>query len=175
VNGDEKSRKQQQCYYGADGKVQKIEISQSAPEAAPRGPFRRRMAERKKEEMTDYMQEAVSLVRQYVPPDQARLQAAKDAGNVSLQILEPGRRVRLTFRNYVKFGDSFSFDVNLANNRPTAGNVSSTLDSDQSSISLALQFGTLDSNATYVSRAVLNAPDKNLTVTVENSGYRKAL
>jgi hypothetical protein len=174
VNGEEKSRKQQKCYYGADGKVQKVVLSESAPPPQTRGFFRRRIAERKQDEMKDYMKEAIGLVRQYMPPDQARIQAAKDAGNVAVQLTDPGKRARLTFSNYIKSGDSLSVDVDLTNNHPLAANVSSFMDSDNGAVTLAVQFGTLNDGTTYNSQTVLNAPAKNLTVTVDNSGYRKS-
>jgi hypothetical protein len=174
LKGEEKSRKQEQCYYGADGKVQKIELSASAAPSEVRGPLRRRIAEHKKEELTDYMKEVVALVREYVPPREALIQAAKEAGNVSVQILDPGKRIRLTFSNYAKAGDKLTLDVDLATNRPLAGTVTSTVDSDQSSVTLALEFSNLDTGATYLSHAALTSPSKDLTVAVDNSGYRKA-
>lgn len=172
LKGEEKSRKQEQCYYGADGKLQKVLLTQPAPESTKRG-LRGLIAESKKEELTDYMKEAVSLVRQYIPPDPARIQAAKDAGKVALQLMEPGKRVRLTFMDYLKSGDSLALDVDLTNNHPLSANVNSYLDSDKEPVTLAITFSTLNDGSTYVSRSVLDAKGKQLNVTVENSGYRK--
>ncbi len=90
LKGDEKSRKQQRCHYGADGGLQKVDVSQS-PEAAKKPGLRGLIAEKKKGELKDYMENAVSLVKSYVPPDPAMIQAAKDAGKMSIQILEPGQ------------------------------------------------------------------------------------
>ena len=63
LKGDEKSRKQERCYYGADGGVQKVLLTQSAPPPKKRGFFRRKIAESKQEELTDYMKSAVSQMR----------------------------------------------------------------------------------------------------------------
>src|SRR5262245_9677965 len=73
VNDEEKSRKQERCFYGADGKETKVLLTPPAPEEKKRG-LRGRIAERKKEELTDYMKEAIALVRQYIPPDPAKIQ-----------------------------------------------------------------------------------------------------
>jgi hypothetical protein len=170
VKGDEKSRKQERCYYGADGNVQKVLLSQAAPPPKRRGPLRRKIAEAKKEEMTDYMKEAVALVKQYMPPQPVLIQRAKDAGKVSLSP-QPGQRTRLTFADYLKTGDSLTLDVDLASNRPLAAKVSSYLNSQKEQVTLDVRFGTLDNNATYVAQTVLDAKGKNLTVKVENSGY----
>jgi hypothetical protein len=105
VNGEQKSSKQQRCYYGADGALQKVLIEASPPPASKPG-LRGRIIANKKAELTEYMQNAVSLVKSYVPPDPAKLQAAKDAGKVSIQVLEPGKRAQLNFHDYQKPGDN---------------------------------------------------------------------
>lgn len=171
VKGEEKSRQMNRCYHGADGKVQKVPVTTPPPEEKRRG-LRGRIAANKKEEMTEYMQSAVALVKQYVPLDQARIQAAKDAGKLSLTPL-PGQRVRLTFTDYVKPGDSLAMELDLASNRPLEAKVSSYLDSKDDTITLDIRFSTLDNSATYTTTTLLNAPAKNLTVNVENSGYRR--
>lgn len=171
LRGDEKSRQQNRCYHGADGKVQKVPVVAPPPEDKRRG-LRGRIAAAKKEEMTEYMKEAVGLVKQYIPPDQARIQAAKDAGKVAISP-QPGQRVRLTFADYLKAGDSLVLDLDLTSNRPLEAKVASYLDSDKEPVTLDVKFGLLDNNATYATTTVLEAKAKDLKVTVENSGYRR--
>jgi hypothetical protein len=173
VKGEEKSRKQERCYVGADGKVTKVLLTkEAAPEAGKPG-LRGKIAEHKKEELTASMYEAINLVHLYVPPDQARIQRAKDAGKVSVNLTEPGKRARLIFSDYMQAGDSFSVDVNLANNHPLSANVNSYLDSQDNPVTLSVKFASLNDGRTYPSEALLDVPDKSLKVTVENSGYRK--
>lgn len=171
LKGEEKSREMKRCYHGADGGVQKVPLTSAPPPAKKRG-IRGRIAENKKEELTDYMQEAVALVKQYVPPEQGRIQAAKDAGKISITPL-PGQKARLTFTDYVKQGDSLAVELDLANNRPLAAKVSSYLDSEKEPVTLDIRFSLLDSNAAYPSATTLNAPGKDLKVVIENSGYRR--
>lgn len=171
VKGEEKSRQQNRCYHGADGIVQKVPVAAPPPEEKKRG-LRGRIAESKKEEMTDYMKNAVALVKQYVPPDQAKIQAAKDSGRLSLTPL-PGQRVRLTFTDYAKPGDTLAMELDLASNRPLEAKVSSYLDSKEDAVTLDVKFSTLDNNATYTATTVLTAKAKNLSVNVQNSGYRR--
>ena len=172
LKGEEKSRKQEQCYYGADGKLQKVLLTQPAPESTKRG-LRGLIAESKKEELTDYMQEAVSLVRRYVPPDPARIQAAKDAGKVTIEVLEPGKRARLNFRDYEKAGDNLGVEVNLVNNRPLGIKVATYLDDAKDVVLLEVRMGQLNDGTTYASDITLDAKAKKLAVHVQNSGYRK--
>ena len=90
LKGEEKARKQNRCYYGADGKVQKVPLDQPAAAKENKGGGGRRgggrvkenIVENKKEDIQEYMTSAVKLIHQYVPPDPAKIQAAKDAGRV---------------------------------------------------------------------------------------------
>ncbi|MBL9175798.1 MAG: hypothetical protein JNL10_19805, partial [Verrucomicrobiales bacterium] len=174
VNGEEKSRKQERCYYGLDGKLTQVELTPEVPPQEPRGPLRRRIAERKREELTGFMKEAVALVHQYLPPSPALIQASKDAGKMTIQPLDAGQNARVTFADYRQKGDSLALVVDLANNHLTAAAVQSALDSGKSPVTLNATFGTLAGGITYPSISVLEAPSKNLKVTVENSGYQKA-
>jgi len=171
LKGEEKSRQMSRCYHGAEGSVQKIPLTTPAPQKKKRG-IRGRIAESKQEELTDYMKEAVELVKMYMPPDQARIQLAKDGGRVSITPMS-GQRTRLTFASYLKPGDSLAMEVDLGSNRPLAATVSTYLDSQKEPVTLAVRFSTLDNNATYPASVVLNASGKNLKVTVENSGYTR--
>ena len=173
LKGEEKSRKQERCYYGVDGVLQKVEANRS-PEPEKKGGLRGKIAERKKEELTDYMRNAVSLVQTYVPPSPAKLQAEKDAGNVSIDILEPGKRARLNFRDYDRPGDNLGVEVDLLNNRPLGMTVSTYLDDPKDAVALVVRMNQLDDGTTYAADIRLEAKAKNVTVTVQNSGYRKA-
>jgi hypothetical protein len=171
LKGEEKSRQLNRCYHGADGKVQKVPLTTPPPAEKKRG-LRGKIAEAKKEEMIGFMKDAVALVKQYSPPQPALIQKAKDAGKASVSPL-PGQRARLTFTDYLKPGDSFALELDLAGNRPVAAKIATYLDSKDESVSLDVRFGTLDNNATYTSNVALDAPGKNLKVSVENSGYRR--
>ena len=173
LKGDEKSRKQERCYYGADGNVQKIEVSAS-PEPQKKRGLRGRIIENKKEELTDYMKQAVALVKTYVPPNPAKIQAAKDAGKVSLEVLEPGKRARLNFRDYEKPGDNLGVEVDLANSRLLSVKVATYLDDAKDAVTLDVRMGQLSDGTSYASDITLDAKAKNLKVAVQNSGYRKA-
>ena len=172
LKGEEKSRKQQRCYYGADGALQKVLIDASPPPEAKRG-LRGRIIANKKAELTDYMQSAVSLVKSYVPPDPARIQAAKDAGKVSIDVLQPGKRARINFRDYQKPGDNLGVEIDLANNVIARVTVATYLDDAADSVTLDAHMSQLNDGTVYTSDIALNAQAKNLTVTVQNTGYRK--
>ena len=172
LKGEEKSRKQERCYYGADGGLQKVPVTATPAPEKKRG-LRGRIIEKKTEELTDYMKNAVSLVKTYVPPNPAKVQAAKDAGKVTIELLEPGKRARLNFRDYEKAGDNLGVEVNLVNNHALGVKVSTYLDDAKDAVTLDARMGQLNDGTTYASGITLDAKAKNLTVAVQNSGYRK--
>jgi hypothetical protein len=172
LNGEEKSRKQQRCYYGADGSLQKVVVDASAPPPTKPG-LRGRIIANKTAELTDYMKSAVSLVKSYVPPDPSKIQAAKDAGKVSIDVLIPGQTARINFRDYQKPGDNLGLAIDLASNRMAGVTVSTYMDSATDVVTLNANMGQLNDGTSYASDITLNAQAKNLTVTVQNTGYRK--
>jgi hypothetical protein len=172
LNGEEKSRKQQRCYYGADGALQKVMIDAS-PAPATKPGLRGRMIANKTAELTNYMKYAISLVKSYVPPDPAKIQAVKDAGKVSIAVLEPGKRANISFRDYQKTGDKLTVEIDLVDNRVLAVTVSTYLDSATDVVTLNARMGQLNDGTSYTSDVTLNAQVKKLTVTVQNTGYRK--
>ncbi|MSQ98424.1 MAG: hypothetical protein EXR85_03890 [Xanthomonadales bacterium] len=172
LNGQVKSSVQKRCYYGVDGVLQKVEVS-AAPQAAPPPGLRGRIAANKKEELTTYMQSAGALLKSYVPPDPAKIQAVKDAGDVSVQLANSGAEVKLAFANYEKPGDSLSVSINLTNNQMKGLSVASYLDNPSDAVNLGVIMSALPDGTVYASETTLNAPAKNLTVVVQNSDYQK--
>ena len=65
LKGEVKSQKQNRCYYGADGTIQKVPLSEAAPPpeqpTGRRGRIKSRIIAKKKEEMTDYMKHTIFI------------------------------------------------------------------------------------------------------------------
>jgi hypothetical protein len=180
LKGEEKARKQQRCYYSADGKVQKVAVGDAAPAPAPApqpsggrrgGRIKERVVENKKEDMRDYMERAVALIHQYVPPNPALIQQAKDAGHLNLRPVGDGV-VQLQFTSYLQPKDSFAIDVDGVANRLRAIALSTYLEKPDEPVTLNVRFATLDDGTSYAAQTTLDAPEKNIRVVVENSGYR---
>ena len=169
MKGEEKSRTQKLCFYGPDGKVQKQQISAPAQQQSPGG-LKGKAVAKKKEEITDYMKQAVALVHSYVPPDPGRVQIAKEAGKITAS---PGQgSVRLDFHDFVKPGDSMSLTLDTARYAIQDVSVKSYLDSQKDAVSLDVRYALLPDGVSYSARTLLNAPAKNIQVTVQNSDYR---
>jgi hypothetical protein len=168
--GEEKSNAQKRCYYGADGVLQKVPVASS--QADMPGGIRGRMAARKKEDVTEYMQQAAALIQQYVPPNAATLQKVFQSGRTAAQILEPGRRNRLDFRDYLLPGDVLGVEVNMINNTILGLQVGTYIDKPEDTVSLKVQFATLADGTGYPAQTTLEATKQNVTVVTKNTGYR---
>jgi hypothetical protein len=184
LKGEEKARKQNRCYYGADGKVQKVPVADAAgspPQAADDGGGRGRrrgagkakekIVENKKQEMSEYMKSAVALVHQYVPPDPAKIQAAKETGRVKATP-QAGGPVRITIADYLLPGDSLNIDLDPAANRLLGLSVDSYLEKKDDKVTLVVQMATLPDGALYAGQTTLDATAKNIKVVIQNSGHR---
>lgn len=177
LKGEVKSQKQNRCYYGADGRIQKVPIGEAAPpQEQPSGRrggrIKGRIIAKKTGEMTDYMKQAVSLVHQYVPPDPALIAYSKDTNKVAVDPIEPNRVVRVSFRDFIKAGDLLAATLNLQSNAILDVNVSTWLESQKDGITLAVGFSQLPDGTSYSSRSILDAKSKQIKVVVENSGHR---
>jgi len=89
LNGEEKSRKQQRCYYGADGVLQKVLVDASPPPPTKPG-LRGRIIANKTAELTDYMKSAVRLVAWPAP-----LAPALRGSSASRRALRIGPRIKM--------------------------------------------------------------------------------
>lgn len=177
LDGSEKSRTVKRCYYGVDGKLQKV-VLQATPEQGggppgPLGALMKKAAENKKQEMAAYMKKAADLVHQYIPPVPGFIQQSIANGKMGMQMLEPNRRVRLTFGDFLKPGDSLGVEMELPSNRLLAMAVTSYLDTTADAVALNVSMGVLPDGTIFAGRTQLDAKAKGLIVTVENSGHRR--
>jgi hypothetical protein len=95
------------------------------------------------------MKRAASLVKRYVPPDAAHMQAAMQAGKGTLK-LAAGGKVALIFRDYDRPGDEFSLMFDGPGKRVDGVKVRSYLDGPEDAVGL--------------SQSLLDAPAKKVQV-----------
>ncbi len=172
LKGEVKSTKQESCLYRPDGTIQKTPVSPPQPQdqSGGRGRLRRRIVEKKKEELTDYMQQVKGLIGQYVPPDPNRMQQAYQSGNVFINP-SPGL-IRLAFKNYVQSGDSMTLSLDENTRKLSGLNVNSYLGEEKDAVTLSVQFGVLPDGTRYPAQVVVVATAKKIQVTVTNSNYQ---
>ncbi len=119
------------------------------------------------------MQEAIALVKQYVPPDAAKIQAAKEQDKLSVVPPDANANVQLNIKDYLKPGDSLSLEANAATNRLTGMTVSSYTDSTKDAVELKVTFNALADGTIFPARTDLTVASQQLDVAITNSGYEK--
>lgn len=174
LKGEVKSKTQNRCYYGADGKIQKVAIGTSPAPAQPSGGrLKRRIVAKKTEEMSQYMKDAVELVHRYVPPSPEMIQFAKDNGKAKYGVMEPNKVVQFSLNDIVKTGDLMSATIDIRANSILEMDVSTYLEDAKDGIKLVVLFKRLPDGTSYSSLTTLDARSKDIKVVVENSGHRK--
>lgn len=184
LKGEVKKRQQKLCRYGPDGKVQKTPLgdqgdSQQAQQSEQHGGRRggrikKAVVEKKVDEMKDYMERVAALVKEYVPPDKDRIQAAASSGDVSAKPDPASGAVALAVKDYLKPGDSLAIGLNTSVNALSSYAVQSYLDNPKDdAVTLGVQFNRLPDGTSYPEQVLLEAAAKKIQVKIVNSGYAK--
>lgn len=172
VKGEVKKTTNELCRYGPDGTVQKTPLDAPAPQKEMRG-MKKKIVEKKVGEMKDYMDRAVALIHNYVPPSPERIQSVFQSGGVSLSQGGAAGMAELQFKNYFKPNDMLAMGFDSAARALRQINVNSYLDDPQDAVKLDVAFQTLPDGTNYVARTVLTGAAKQIQVTVQNIDYKK--
>jgi hypothetical protein len=172
LKGETKSTKQSRCQYGPDGKVQKTEVGGGAPPPEKKRGLKGRVIEKKKGEMTDYMQRVAALIKRYVPPEGSQIQESFQAGRAAIQP-SAGGTVILVFRDYAKPGDAVTLTFDTTARKIQGYDVKSYLDAPEDVVSLKVVFQDLPDGTNYVAQSILDATAKQIQIRTTNSGYNK--
>ena len=171
LNGEQKPPTQASCQYGPDGRVQKTPIGSAPPEPGG-GPLMRRIIEKKKAELKQYMGEVKAVLALYLPPDPQKMESAKQAGNLSVNPVPPSA-VNLIFNNYVQPGDQMTLTFDTAAKKVAALSINTTMGASQDPVTLQVQMASLPEGTNYAQQTTVNAVAKQLVVTTTNANYQK--
>jgi hypothetical protein len=172
VKGELKTTKQNQCYYSVDGQLTKVPTGGTDQAKKSRG-LKGKIVAGKKEDMTDYVAKAVEKIKAYLPPDPEKIQQVYGAGKVSVQILEPGKKFKLSFPEYLQQGDNLSISLDKANQKLMALDVSTYIDKPDDKVVFNVTYKDLPDGTQYPVNTSLGADAQNLKIVIENSGYKK--
>ncbi|HYI97558.1 MAG TPA: hypothetical protein VEX68_28730 [Bryobacteraceae bacterium] len=183
LKGEVKKTEQKQCRYGPDGQVVKTPLGgpPAQPQAQGDGGGRRRgggaikekVIEKKVDEMKDYMAQVAGLVKQYVPPEPAKIQACQQAGKAALnREISPGVS-ELAFSDYSKPGDKLTLGFKAAAKTIDHVNVNSYLGDAKDAVTLAVRFASLPDGVNYPAEINLVAKAKEIQVKITHSDYKK--
>ncbi len=172
MDGEEKSKKQNQCYYSVDNKLMKVPTANTSEAKSPGG-IRGRVASNKKEEMSEYVKKCVALIQKYLPPSSEKLQSLYAAGKTSIQVLEPNKKFKVTFSDYQQAGDAVGVQLNKEKNLLMGVNVNSYVDGPSDKIAFNITYSQLPDGTQYPAQTLLDMPAKKLKILIINEGYKK--
>jgi len=171
MKGEVKKREQNDCHYGAGGKVVKTPIGDTGGEAKGGGRrgLKGKIVEKKVDELKDYMDRVGSLVSRYVPPNPESMQAAFQSGKAVLDKASGA----LVLSDYAKPGDRFTFSFDPTAKRLRAFNVETYLDAPDDAVTLSASFSSLADGTNFLEQSVLDGKAKQIQIKTTNFGHHK--
>src|SRR3954466_13610220 len=174
LKGESKNVKLEQVRYDASGKLQKTPIG--APPAAARPPqggrggrMKAKVIENKKEEFGELMQGLGQLVASYgqLPPD--KLQAFKATATTGRGEGALQGTAKIQGHNVLEQGDSMTIWMDPASQMIRRVEINTIYDKKPATV--VADYQSVPNGPTYMARAVLTYPEKNVELTVDNSDY----
>ena len=123
--------------------------------------------------MAEYIAKAMDKINDYLPPDGDKVQQIYNSGKVGIQILDPGKKFKLSFPDYLQKGDILSISVDMGNQKLMALSVNTFIDNPSEKVIFDVTYNSLPDGTQYASQTVLVAQAKNLKLVVEESGFKK--
>ncbi|HYI92443.1 MAG TPA: hypothetical protein VEX68_02775 [Bryobacteraceae bacterium] len=171
VKGDVKSSSAYKCGYDQSGNlVRTLAVTGEGMEVA--SGVSKKPKERRKAEMQDYIERAVTRIYQYIPPDPEQIDLLLKNGSASLG-RSTGGASELRFKDYFERGDTVIFTYDSASKALLRASVASSLGSAKDPVTLEAVFERLPDGVNHVSTATLNATAKKVQVNVKNVSYEK--
>ncbi len=175
MKGESKSVKLEQVRYDLDGKQQKTAIGEPQKQQAQQGGGGRRggrmkakMIEKKKKEFAELMKTLGQLVASYahLPPD--KMQAF--AQNATMGPTEDGG-VMIQGLNVLHPGDTMRVWIDPASYMMRRVEINTAY--DKNPVHFAGEFRPVSDGPTYPARLVLEYPDEEVELVIENYDYQK--
>jgi hypothetical protein len=178
LKGESKNVKLEQVRYDMNGKLQKTPLGgtpQAAPAPAPSGRGGRikgKVIENKKEEFGEMMQGLAQLVAAYgqLPPD--KLQAFKASATTARGEGAMQGAAQVQGVNVLQEGDSVTIWIDPASQMMRRVEIKTIY--DKKPAALVADYRGIPNGPTYMARAVLTYPEKNVELTVDNSDYARS-
>ncbi len=171
VKGEVKSATAVTCRYKSNGDLIKTPIG-AADEEKKANATAKRVVTRKKAEMQDYIERAVSTIQDYVPPKPEQIDHLLRTGSATLGQSADGKsEVRL--KDYYQEGDSLVVTYDSASKVLLRAHIASTLGSPKDPVTLDAIFEKLPDGTNHLSSTTLSAPSKKIQVKTRNVMYQK--
>jgi hypothetical protein len=167
LKGDPKPAKLFAMRYGADGTIEKTQLTPDAPPPPEQGGLRGRIRDKKIAEFKEWAGELVDLCKGYLIPSPALLQSFF-AKVMTQQV--PGGFVQLYATDVISPGDKLTYEIDPKTQAINRVLFHATLEGDP--IDGIVNFANVPGGGpSYASVTTVNAPKKDLTAKIENFQY----
>ncbi|MBI1357499.1 MAG: hypothetical protein GC160_24420 [Acidobacteria bacterium] len=173
--GEVKGVRLDQVRFDIDGNPQRTALTgpPEGKEAAgirPR-PKRRRqkMIDNKVEDKQEYIQRLMSLSGRYLTPSQPSIQKLFQTGEFWQGKGPTDPVIRIEVSNLVKPGDALTLTIDPQTKKPLQARIETNLDGDP--VSVVADYRVLPNGPSYVARTVIQAPEKQMQIKIENFDY----
>jgi hypothetical protein len=166
-SGTIKDTRIDQCVYGPGGQVQRTLLNDS-PSPLPHGFLRKRIAEKERQDMGEYLKKVMALLDKYTLPSAGAV--INFISSAPIPPPGPSGDLMLGGSSVVVPGDSMNLWV-YAPTRATKKVTISTTDSDGNVINVTATFRALANGLNHLQYATIDIPTKNLSIQVHNYDY----
>jgi hypothetical protein len=176
VNGETKSVKLQQVRYDIDGNQQATDIAgnegtqqtqENGRERRGRGRIAGRVMEKKKAELQELIEGLMRTAQTYAKPDPDKMQAFIQGAERSFE----GDVLAIRGRGLAETEDEVEIKIDTASFLPRHYAVETTYDDEP--LTMAIDFRKTDEIPNHAARMVLEYPNKDLRVQIENYDHRR--
>ena len=165
-NGAVKDTRVDTVTWGPDGQPQHtLMTDQSNP--LPRGFFRKRIAEREREDMEKYLKGLHAFLHQYTLPTAGKV--IDFISKTAIPAPGPGGILQLSGGSVVVPGDTVSISVNAPTKETRRMSIMTFYQGDE--VTVTATFKTLANGLNYPAYVQMNVPEKNLTILIQDYDY----
>jgi hypothetical protein len=166
--GEVKATKLFSSRYSANGEVVQLLIEEQSAKL-PKFGIRGMVAKKKKEEATKLIDELQRFAKSYAELPPAKMQEFMKTAKVTLETNAPQPLLRLEAANVLQPRDSMVVWLDANTRRQRRIEINSSFDAKP--VRIVTEFKDIPNGPTYMARSVVDYPDEELTLTMENFGY----
>ena len=135
--------------------------------------IKHRIVEKKKSEYAAYGAQLAALAQMYAHPDPAKLQAAYQAGKVTVGPSGTPDQGRLVIHDYAKTGDTVTIEFVEDQKLIVNVQIQSYLEDPSDKANINVKFGRVPDGPSHPANIGIEGVSKQLTVGIQNSNYQK--
>ena len=170
-----KMTKVSDCQFPLAGRIpmcNELSLEQAPP---PSGFIRRRIAEKKADEMKAYMDTVKTLVAGYVPLNTELVRKAYESGNVAVSPDPSTGADRLIITSYKQPNDTVKIVYRAATKSIIAVDLSTYVGTPSAPVTAQITFATLPNGVFYAYQKTLKVPSQSLVITVTSTDFSELI